>query len=342
VRKKVFRVINYTLLLGIGIFLLFVFFPRSFDVPQLQKRAATKYWQLSTGSRIGYTTIAAKGEKKPFPILYLHGGPGGFISERNIQMLLPLSDDGYDIYLYDQIGSGSSDRLENIEEYTADRHKRDLEEIVKKTGSEKVILIGQSWGAILATLFLADHPEKIEKLIFTGPGPIMPIRRELADIAAPDSLHLKDPVFSNFDANQTVQNIRSRAVMFWAKTFGNRLATEKEANDFLLTLTDQTNKAMVCDTTKALRAEPGGGFYAQVMTVNSFDKIQDPRPKIKDSKVPLLLLKGQCDNQKWGFITEYLELFPNRTLVIVPSAGHGISIEQPEIYLKTIRKFLQK
>jgi proline iminopeptidase len=73
--------------------------------------------------------------KKPFPIIFLQGGPGGFISERNIKMLSPLSDDGFDIYLYDQIGSGQSERLSDINEYTADRHKKDLEELVKKIGS---------------------------------------------------------------------------------------------------------------------------------------------------------------------------------------------------------------
>lgn len=91
---------------------------RSYNVPQLQKRASTQYWDLPTNSRIGYTLISAKNKKKPYPIIYLHGGPGGFVTERDITMLSPLSDDGYDVYLYDQIGSGQSDRLENINEYT--------------------------------------------------------------------------------------------------------------------------------------------------------------------------------------------------------------------------------
>ena len=146
--------------------MLAVFIPRSYDVPQLNKRKSTQYWDLQTGSKIAYTLVSAKGIKKPYPIIYLHGGPGGFISDRNIEMLAPLSEDGFDIYLYDQIGSGQSERLVNINEYTADRHKKDLEELIKKIGSEKVILIGQSWGAILATLFIADNPDKVDKVMF--------------------------------------------------------------------------------------------------------------------------------------------------------------------------------
>ncbi len=129
--------------------MLAVFIPRSYNVAQIGERKGTQYWDLQTGSKIAYTLVAAKGKRKPHPIIYLQGVPGRFIFDRNIQVLAPLSEDGFDIYLYDQVGSGLSERLSNINEYTADRHKKDLEQIIEKIGSEKVILIAQSWGAIL-------------------------------------------------------------------------------------------------------------------------------------------------------------------------------------------------
>jgi proline iminopeptidase len=341
-RKKIFKLIKYALLLCVATYLLLAFIPRTYDVPHLQKREGTKYWDLSTGSKIAYTLVSAKGIKKPYPIIYLHGGPGGFITDRNIKILAPLSEDGYDLYLYDQIGSGQSDRLANINDYTADRHKKDLEEIIKKTGAEKAILIGQSWGAILAALFVADNHDKVEKVIFTGAGSIQPMREELLNTNAPDSLNLRKPPYSNRDANKKSNNIRTNAITFWAKSFGKKLASDKEVDDFQTYLNSELNKATVCDNSKALKAEGGGGFYVQVMTVRSFSEIKDPRPKLKDCKVPVLIMKGQCDNQPWGFVYEYLELFPNHKLIIIPDAGHSISVEQPELYLKTIRAFLNQ
>lgn len=320
--------------------MLAVFIPRSYDVPQMHKRKGTQYWDLQAGSKIAYTLVSSKGIKKPYPIIYLQGGPRGFISDRNIKMLAPLSEDGFDIFLYDQIGSGFSDRLANINDYTADRHKNDLEEIIKKIGTEKVILIGQSWGASLATLFIADNPDKVEKVVFTGPGSILPMREELLSANLPDSLNLRKPPYSNKEANEKSKNIRTKAITFWAKFLGKKIASDKEADDFQTYLNSELNKATVCDTSKALKAEGGGGFYVQVMTVWSFSKIKDPRPKLKDCTVPILIMKGQCDNQPWGFVNEYLELFPNHQLKIIPDAGHSISVEQPELYLKTIRDFL--
>lgn len=339
---KMNRLIKYILTFFIVIFLYQVFWPRSYNVPQPGKRASTQYWDLSTGSRIAYTMISAKGKKNPYSIIYLHGGPGGHITDSVIQMLTPLSNDGYNVYLYDQVGGGYSNRLEDIQEYTPERHKKDLEEIIKKTGSEKIILIGQSWGAILAVLFASDHPEKIEKIIFTSPGPIYPVRKELANIKAPDSFHLAPPYYSNKQGNEKVNNVRTKAMAFWATTFKHKLASDEEADNFATYLSSEVDKSTVCDTAKVLKAEPGNGFYAGTMTMKSLNELQDPRPKIKNIKIPILVMKGQCDNQKWGFTNEYLDLFANHQLTVIPNAGHYISVEQPELYIKTIRKFLSR
>jgi proline iminopeptidase len=340
-RNRSIQFLKYALLATLSIYIFLIFYPKTYNVPQFTKRADTQYWLLETGSKIGYVMLPAKGAKKPYPIVFLQGGPGGFIGQRTVDMLAPLTENGYDVYLYDQLGSGSSERLEYIEGYTTERQKQDLEAIVKTIGAEKVILLGQSWGALLAVLYVADNPQKVDRIIFTGPGPIPPMRRELASIQAPDSLHLKSPMYTNAQANETTASVRSKAMLFFAITFGKKLTSDKEADDFQTLLNNKLNKSTVCDTANALPAQGGGGFYVQVMTVKSFADMQDPRPKLKDSNIPILVLKGQCDNQKWGFTQEYLELFPKHKLVVVPDAGHSISIEQPARYLAEIRRFLE-
>ena len=316
--------------------------PRNYNVPQLKKRATTHYMNLPTGSKIGYTIVTGKGDRKPYPVIYLHGGPGGSITDRTIEMLTPLSDDGYDVFLYDQIGSGQSGRLDNIEDYTVKRHIRDLEEIIKQLKTEKVILIGQSWGSILAILFTAENSEKVEKIIFTSPGPIYPVRPELAKTIAPDSFHFRDPYFTNAKGNETANNLRTRAMNFFATSFGKKIASDKEADDFTTYLNHELNKSTVCDTSKIPKEKAGSGFYAGIMTLKNLYTIEDPRPKILNLKIPVLVMKGQCDNQKWGFTNEYLQLFKNAQLAVIPDAGHYISVEQPKLYIETIKSFLSR
>lgn len=339
-KRNFFKVVKYILLTCILILLFKIFYPKNYSVPQFKKKPGTQYWNLSTGSKIGYTLIKARNNKKPYPIIYLHGGPGGHISAMDIKILSSLSVDGYDVYLYDQIGSGQSARLNNINDYTVERHIEDLKEIIHRTGAQKVILIGQSWGAILAVLFTADNPNKIEKMIFTSPGPIYPIHKELSTIKIPDGIHLRNPFYTNAQGNEIANNLRTRAMAFCATTFGKKLASDKESDKFDTYLNYEVNKSTVCDTSKILKEEAGDGYYAGVITFNSLNKVQDPRPKIKNLAIPVLVLKGECDNQKWGFTNEYLQLFKNHQLVIIPGAGHFISVEQPEVYIKTIQQFL--
>lgn len=342
-KTNTIRFVKFTLLLVTGIFIYKVFVPRNYDVPPLQKRANTQYWNLQTGSTIGYTLSASKGNRQPSPVIYLHGGPGGHIKDLDINVLSKLSDSGYNVYLYDQTGSGQSGRLADIQDYTVDRHVQELKEIIQKTGAKKVILIAQSWGAILAIFFTSIYPENIEKIIFTSPGPIYPVRKELANLKSPDSFHFRKPYFSNAMGNKKVNNLRTKAMAFFARSFHQKIASDKEADDFQTLLDYEVNKSTVCDTSKILKAESGGGFYAQIMTYQSLTMMPDPtRQKLKNTNIPVLVLKGQCDNQKWGFTNEYLELFPNHQLVVIPNAGHFISVEQPAVYLEAIKRFLNR
>ena len=99
---------------------------------------------------------------------------------------------------------------------------------------------------------------------------------------------------------------------------------------------------MVCDPARAVVAEGTEGYYVHYMTRLSLGNVQNPRAKLADCKVPALIMKAQCDNQRWGYATEYLDLFRNHRFAMVKDAGHNIFIEQPDTYIETIRNFLQK
>lgn len=204
------------IVLGILILLSKLIIPREYKVESFKEREGTQYWHLKTGSKIGYTKIETSKFEKKNPIIFLHGGPGGKIKDSVIEVLKPLSNLGHDLYFYDQTGSGHSNKLNNIKEYSVERHQNDLKEIVSRTKSDKVILIGQSWGACLAINFLQNNEEKVERIIVTGPGPILPINRKSIKEIAPDSLFLIEPEYSNKEGNEKIYNWRSKLILKWA------------------------------------------------------------------------------------------------------------------------------
>ena len=340
--KKKIKIGGIVILTGILILASVLFLPRQYDVDPFQERKGTKYWELKTGSTIGYFKIESFGSDKKSPIIYLHGGPGGRVHDKAIEALRPLSSQGHDLYFYDQAGSGHSQRLTNIEEYSVERHQKDLKEIVSIIGADKVILIGHSWGALLAINYLEDYEETVEKLVLTGPGPILPINTAIINEIPPDSLSLTEPEYSNKEGNQKAYNWRSRLIEKWAYLFGTKLASDKEADDFFTYLNQELSKSTVCTVKGPQKYEGGGGFYSHIMTVKSFRDVENRRERLKKSNIPLLILRGQCDNQKWGFTKEYLDLFPNSRLTIIKDVGHDIVSTKADEYITLIKEFIDE
>jgi proline iminopeptidase len=342
---RVFLALKLIALLLTAVVLFKIFTPRHYAVPPIEKRKDLKRMQLSTGSDIAYNILEGKGNKKICPIIYLHGGPGGYVSDKNITIFSNLAADGYDVFLYDQIGGGSSGRLNNINDYTVDRQVNDLHEIIKKSGKAKVILIAQSWGGVLAAYYVSKFGNDIAKIIFTNPGPIYPYPARLDAVKAPDSLHLGAPVFTNAQGNQKTQNLRIKAIHFFATRFGIKLASDEEADEFETYAGYEVSKSTVYDTSKVekileVAASPRSGYYAEIMTFQNLLNQKDPRPLLKDSDIPVLVLKSQYDNQIWGGTNEYLEIFKHHQIQIIPAAGHAITLEQPAMYVQNIRQFL--
>lgn len=134
------------------------------------------YWELPTGSRIAYLRLPAVGPAQATPIIRLHGGPGGYAvtNQRAVAFFGHLAQDGYDVYLYDQIGSGLSARLDDPREYTLTRSVANLEAIRQAIGADQLILLGESWGATLAANYMAAYPDHVGRVIFSSPAPSNP------------------------------------------------------------------------------------------------------------------------------------------------------------------------
>ena len=96
--------------------------------------------------------------EKP-PLLLLHGGPG---STHNYMEVLDrlAAETGRVVLTYDQLGCGAS-YLENRPElWTAETWTDELENLRGALGLERLHLLGQSWGGMLAITYLADRTQE--------------------------------------------------------------------------------------------------------------------------------------------------------------------------------------
>ena len=320
-----------------------ILLPRAYDVPAFTPRKGTRFWKLPTGSQIGYLSIESTTESKRSPIVYVHGGPGGAVRDAHITALQPLASLGHDIYFYDQIGSGQSERLEDVTEYSVARHCADLNALLEQIKSPKVILIGHAWGAMLVVNYLQNYPtDRIEKIVFEVPGPILPIDLTIKDRLPDPRLGLTSPTATNRETNERTNNWRVRWVRAGAYRWGIKLGSDREMDRFMAYWDRELSRSTICFSKTDLPAQAGSGYYAHIMTVQSFEDVPDQRAVLAQLEIPVLVLKAQCDNQPWGYAAEYLELFKQSELGLVTHSGHDMATEQPELYLEFVAKFLSK
>jgi proline iminopeptidase len=136
--------------------------PRTVDedpsLPQLAVRD-TKF-HLQTFGRRGNPVV-----------IILHGGPGG-ADYRSMLPLAALADDGFFVVFWDQRGAGLS-RRHDCDAITPDAYTKDLEAIVDlfaRSPSDRVSFVGHSWGAMYATMYTNDHPDRVASLVLAEPG----------------------------------------------------------------------------------------------------------------------------------------------------------------------------
>jgi len=102
------------------------------------------------------------------PVILVHGGPGlaGYLSE-----LGEVLAESHRVIEYHQRGVVGSDYFGEI---TIAQHVEDLAAVVQHYTAETQppIVIGHSWGGVLALTFAAQHPELIDRVVVHSPGPL--------------------------------------------------------------------------------------------------------------------------------------------------------------------------
>lgn len=350
-KQSLFRkIVKWTFsLIGIILltFLIWSLIPLKETIKPIEPRPDTKYWTLNGGYKIAYTSLDGDTTNAKSPVVFLHGGPGGYIHSAIINQMKEVAKNGYDVYLYDQVGSGLSDRLPKPKDYSFNRHLDDLNEIFKShIKSNRIILIGHSYGGILATHYSANHPESIEKLILSSPGDLQPYRLNadstMADLnklyPTPSQYNFKTPIEVFEQTERDFLQPRIVMSMMCALVFNFKWASDKEFDDYTNTMASKFTKGMVANPTNVEPEEGGAGGYSHGFS-NYYGDLSDVRDKLKQLNTPTLVLQGQYDQGDYASVYEYVDLLKGN-YVFIENAGHIIWWDKPTEYKSAILNFL--
>jgi proline-specific peptidase len=115
------------------------------------------------GGRVWCAVVGRESARTP--LLCLHGGPG--FPSAYLDSLRELGDERQ-VVLYDQLGCGNSDRPDDLSLFETERFVEEVGAVRRALGLERVHLLGQSWGGMLALLTVLDDPSGIESIVFAS------------------------------------------------------------------------------------------------------------------------------------------------------------------------------
>jgi proline iminopeptidase len=102
-------------------------------------------------------------------LLLLHGGPGATHEYFEVfEGYLPAA--GVDYYYYDQLGSAFSDQPDEPDLWQIDRFVDEVEQVRRALGltRDNFLLLGHSWGGILAIEYALRHQQHVKRLIISN------------------------------------------------------------------------------------------------------------------------------------------------------------------------------
>lgn len=120
------------------------------------------YLEVGDGHQLYVETC---GNPKGIPVLYLHGGPGGSVSEISRRFFDPKA---YHVILFDQRGTGKSKPFLSLENNTVLASVADIERIRQHFQLDQWLVFGGSYGSTLALAYAVNFPDRVSGLILRG------------------------------------------------------------------------------------------------------------------------------------------------------------------------------
>jgi len=268
-------------------------------------------------------------------VITIHGGPGS--DYRSILPLQSLADEYYVVF-FDQRGSGLSPRV-NPEEITVASAIADLDSIVDYYGNgEQVNLVGHSWGAMLASAYLGQHPEKVNHAVLSEPG-------------------FLTSEFAEEWADGTKMSVSTELLTYFLKTKFESLHVngpdKHAANDYFVhqfNLYQGSDHPQIGYYCEGDVPDPEGSwrfstqasdalFQEAVDADGNFDI--DLAAGVENFSNKVLFMASECQTvigADWQ--SRQMAFFPNAELAVISDAGHEMFAENPEASVAAVREYL--
>ena len=269
---------------------------------------------------------------KGVPIIVLHGGP-----DFDHRYLLPELDrlsNSYHLVYYDQRGRGLSAEGVRPEDVTLNSDIEDIEKVRKYFKLDSVVLLGHSWGTVLALEYALRFPERVSRLILMNPAPAsaadyQELRKEWLEKRPGDMQQRK----AIADSPAYRQGDPEAVTAYYRIHFKPALARKEDYEKIVARMGATFTKEGVL---KARAVE------ARLMNETWASPDFDLLPKLKALRMPALVITGDHEFIPAETAEHIAQALPNARLVTLKDCGHFSYLESPDAVHQEIDNFLRK
>ncbi|WP_089102040.1 alpha/beta fold hydrolase [Streptomyces hyaluromycini] len=280
--------------------------------------AATVVERTIHGDGVDLFVRAVGSPRAETTVVALHGGPG--LSSDYMRAFEKLASDHVRVVTWDQRGTGRSTKPADGD-YSVASYVADLEAVRQSLGAPHIVLLGHSWGGLMASAYTAAHPDRVRALGLIDAEPadgaaaqagLQPFNARLAKLVGDGVIRLPIPDVMGDDC--TAQLKALFPVYFADPSF--------------------VPPPGALDTTTC--SASAGAATNQGLTAETFAGIASGLAQYRG---PALILSGADDPFGSGWVKagqqELAHAQPR--VVVVPNAGHFPWLEQPEPSFAAVR-----
>jgi len=268
-------------------------------------------------------------------VLLLHGGPGATHEYFEcFDSFFP--QEGFEYYYYDQLGSAYSDNPNDSSLWTIEHFVEEVETVRKalKMDASNFILLGHSWGGILATEYALKYQQNLKGLVISNMVPSVPEYNAYAN---------------NVLALQLPKDILASIRSYEEKgDYTNPIYLKLIADNYYPEHVLRMPPATWPDPVKRAFAKMNYPLYLKMQGPSEFGivgnaslKNWDRKADLKKITVPVLSIGGEFDTMDPKAMEEVSKLVPNGQYLYCSKGSHMSMYDDQQTYFTGLIKFIK-
>jgi proline iminopeptidase len=280
----------------------------------------TEGFSDNNGVKTYYRIYGSKGS----PLLIINGGPG-MNSNGFAELAKHLSANNRAI-IFDQRGTGKTHVPAALDSSTITMQNmvNDMEALRKHLGYERWILLGHSFGGLLAAYYSTQYPQRVEKMIFSASG----------------GINLDFLRYVGQSINSRLTKSERDTVAYWSQRYdaGDTSYAGRLRRGMALAPAYVFDKRFV--PTIAERLTQGNGLVNALVFADLRRINYDCTEPLRRFKSPVLIIQGKQDIIKPETAEYARKVLPASHMVMLDSCGHYGWLDAEKQYLTVVRSFL--